>query len=291
MANLIFGANLGSEILYNGVPYVLKETGKYTRNEFNTIPMNQNNISNIERPTYSFNDEGIESSYQYPLGAEAASYKYGWKAQGIVNENPMFEKGNFISPQPIKWIPKKAVKEYMSSTYNGYRYIYTIRYRVTDVEVNFFTAPCDGVLRIIGGSSTGMLNPTVSVLLYTHNTTIQNTHYAYCQQNGIITGDNIAIKLEGYLNETTPYEISNITSCTFNDAGHPNQQWGNYVKNTNLNEFLYPIQMKAGDTFCLHTNYLIGFSDSDYGTPPDELDITKYNFYYWFNGIFYPNKI
>ena len=52
MANLIFGANLGSEILYNGVPYVLKETGKYTRNEFNTIPMNQNNISNIERPTY-----------------------------------------------------------------------------------------------------------------------------------------------------------------------------------------------------------------------------------------------
>lgn len=257
MANLIFGANLGSEILYNGVPYVLKETGKYTRNEFNTIPMNQNNISNIERPTYSFNDEGIESSYQYPLGAEAASYKYGWKAQGIVNENPMFEKGNFISPQPIKWIPKKAVKEYMSSTYNGYRYIYTIRYRVTDVEVNFFTAPCDGILRMIGGSSTGSSsNGPVNVLLYTHSTAIQNTGYAYCYQDGIITGDSVAIRIEGYLNENIPYEI-NTKSCCFTDNGNSSYSFGTYIKNVNMSQYLYPIQMKSGDTFCFHSNYLI----------------------------------
>lgn len=291
MANLIFGANLGSEILYNGVPYVLKETGKYTRNEFNTIPMNKNNISNIERPTYSFNKEGIQENYQYPLGAEAASYKYGWKAQDIVDENPMFEKGNFISPQPIKFIPKMCHKEYMSSSYNGYRYIYNIRYSITTAEKNFYTAPCDGILRMIGGSSTGMGSSTVSVLLYTHSTIIDNTNYTFCHQNGILTGDNIAIKLEGYLNETTPYEISNVESCTLSDNGHPNRKWGNYVKNINLNEFLYPIQMKAGDTFCLHTNYLIGYSDSDYGTPPDDIDFTNHNYYFWFNGIFYPNKI
>lgn len=309
MANLIFGANLGSEILYNGVPYILKETGKYTRNEFNTIPMNINTISNIERPTYSVNHEGIVSDYEYPLGAEAAAYKYGWKAKGIVDENPIFKDGIWISPQPLKCKPVKVHQEFANHSTNNK----VGRYSVSEWNIEYFTAPCDGVLRVWGGANFSLSsNPTLSTIGNQISIPARSSMKSdEVSLAGLISpakvhdSDTIEIAAYGWINDNIPVEVNPNRGFCINFKRSTTSK---YDSNISLNEnvyryrhqFLIPVQMKEGDTFCYHTNYLyIKVNTIVSYTLPEDLDFStweneegkEYQPWYWFNGIFYPNKI
>lgn len=289
MSDVIFGANLGSEILYNGVPYVLKETGTATRNQFSSIQNSSNTISNIERPTYSFDNTGAENSYQYPLGAEAAANKFGWKAQGIVDENPTFVESMWVSPQPITWKPKQLKLEYTQSIYNGYRYIYDSRYSVVTADVNYFTASVDGFFRIFGGIMNGRLyTPKVIVSILKHDITDKpgNNTAANRKNNEILDGDTVAFTMRGYINDSTPIDIKSNSFNIIIDSSA--SSLATYIGKVKKYELLEPIQMNAGDTFCFKYDYIPLHSDSDYGSMPDEIDITESKLECWFNGIFYP---
>lgn len=290
MSDVIFGANLGSEILYNGVPYVLKETGTATRNQFSSIQNSNNTISNIERPTYSFDNTGAENSYQYPLGAEAAANKFGWKAQGIVDENPTFVESMWVSPQPITWKPKQLKLEYTRSVYNGYRYVYNSRYSVITADVNYFTAPVDGFFRIFGGVINGRYVYTTDeiVSILKHDITAQPGSMAGTNRknNEVLDGDTIAFTMRGYINDSTPVDIKPKSFKIIIDSSASSQ--AEHISKVKKYELLEPVQMNAGDTFYFKYDYIPLHSDSDYGSMPDEIDITESKLECWFNGIFYP---
>lgn len=286
MSDVIFGANLGSEILYNGVPYVLKETRTATRNQFSSIQNSSNAISNIERPTYSFDNTGAENSYQYPLGAEAAAYKYGWKAQGIVDENPTFVESMWVSPQPITWKPKQLKLEYTRSVYNGYRYIYDSRYSVITADVNYFTAPVDGFFRVYGGVVSGRYFYTNDDIqgVYKHDLSRIGEDTSSRQNNSILDGDTVAFTMRGYINDSTPVDIKvNSFKILIENGNNPQ-----HFERVKKYELLEPVQMNAGDTFYFKYDYIPLHSDSDYGSMPDKIDITESKLECWFNGIFYP---
>ena len=310
MSDLIFGANLGSEIVYNGVSYYLDSTGEYNKEDFDSISLSGLNFINIQQPKYKFDNTGNQIDFNYPVGAEAESYKYGWKAQGIIDNNPMFPDAMWVSPQPIKCYPKKAHKEFTKNND-----VYT-RYSVTEWELNYFTAPCDGIFRVFGGANFSL----------SQNATLRSNEIYSARSIPIrsvikddkrlfragefnpytITGDTVSIAAYGWINDTTPIDVN--ANCCFNMNFNRDNRDELYAKNiwmfsdnyVNRYSGLFPVQMKEGDTFCYYTTFLLmNIDKGQENGNPDDIDFSEwedtetesYRPWYWFNGIFYPNTV
>lgn len=279
MANLYFGANVGNEILYNNQAYVLKETTTALGNQV-TTPYNESYMYNIARRTFSLDNDNNSNSYQYPIGAEAASYIYGYKNQGIEYDNPLFPQENFISPSGIFYKPKKLLLRYSNYYSASAPANYQCRYEAIEAEINEWIAPKDGILRAGGGIFSEKTNnidpggiPTIGFDRNGNLSTISDTPKIISYNN---ESDNISIEQYIWINDmpiTIPYE----------KAFYNNQEY----LNKNFYKYSCVFHVNKGDRVSFRPTYvkLILFS------VPSEIDCTvsPYNgIIYYFNGIFYP---
>lgn len=267
MANLIFGANLGSEILYNNQEYILIGTNTYLRNEITSLGNNDKNIINKIIPTYSYNNNGIEEDYQYPAGAEMASYKYGWKYQEIQCENPVFSHENWISPTGILFIPKHITKAYSKGDYG--------RYNITEYySRQSWTAPADGILRMVAGviGSYDVRNPSSEDVLGIRI----NYGKDIITLPKVIGNDTVETKEYIWINNE-PYSINKRSI---------HQSLANANSKSGFNDNAWPVPLKKGDTISFMPTYIV--IQVPLKTPADEYNFEETEFQWFMNGIFYP---
>ena len=278
---LIFGADLGSAIFYNGKVYKYASTSLYSSPEFNDL--GSKDVINIGARNFYYNDSGLYGPEEtYDASRMASSYKYGWKYQGLTTESTSrVFPDNWIRPDPIELKPLNTKLEYQyystdSAVWNESRNSY-------EYSVIEYIAPVDGVLRMCGGVPSSSnnrfrLNESDSILspYYTKTGTTSFT----------VHGDNITIKFYAYINDSIPIELPSETN-----RSPFLYTYGTTFSDITNSQYLFPIHLKAGDKVSFRPNYLELESPGSSGRPiPESLDLSNSNLFYWYNGIFFPNN-
>lgn len=273
---LILGANIGDEFFYNDTAFYYKESGMHLKTEISSIK----NIKtyNNKKPTYSYDNNGNKNNFQYPAGAEAASFKYSYKNGDITYENPIFTREiNWISPNGIVCKPLHLIRNSFRDDGNFRQYA---TFEITDWQKEYWTAPTDGVLRIVAGICGNY--PKIITANW-------HSQCVYCSLNSLYNYESNITKsktVEEYIwINDIPYTLTNETSIKLG--------YGNAINS--FYSYAYPIPLKAGDKICYHPNYYFMYRN----VHPDISEIgTEYDFSsssndfraYYMNGVFYPYK-